>query len=56
MFGTSEGNSAQSRSHMKMEFRYMKWRRLLFTQSVSIASMASGFFFDSERDRERESS
>lgn len=36
---TSEGNSAQRRSHMKMALRYMKCRRLFCTHWVSIASI-----------------
>lgn len=38
---TSDGNSAQRRSQMKMAFRYMKCRRLLSTESMSMASITS---------------
>lgn len=36
---TSEGNSAQRRSHMKMALRHMKCRKLLCTESTSMASI-----------------
>jgi hypothetical protein len=49
---TSEGNSAQSRSHMNMAFRCMKWRRLWFTQSTSIASISSSSSIEREKKRE----
>ena len=52
--GTSEGNWAQRRWEMKMALECMKWRRLLCTQSMSIASMSSSLVSDSEWRSEEE--
>ena len=52
---TSDGNSAQRRSHMKMAFRCRKCRRLPSTESTSMASISESYG-KSEREggRERE--
>lgn len=44
---TSEGNSAQRRSHMKMALRHMKCRKLFCTQSTSMASIGEEKKLDS---------